>query len=82
MPDQKTGVKDEQKAKDQRGLEYRHCGCRHFRVIYTRPGGGGRIVRRREPVRRIWAEGGCLHPRIRRVLCRQQRGAASYTPTR
>ena len=33
---------------DKRGLECRHCGCRHFRVIYTRPTWGGRIMRRRE----------------------------------
>lgn len=31
-----------------RGLECQRCGCRHFRVVYTRPGAGGRIVRRRE----------------------------------
>ena len=33
---------------DQRGLVCRHCGCKHFRVIYTRPAWGGRIMRRRE----------------------------------
>jgi len=33
---------------DQRGLVCRHCGCKHFRVIYTRPAWGGRLVRRRE----------------------------------
>ena len=33
---------------DRRGLECRHCGCKHFRVIYTRPTWGGRIMRRRE----------------------------------
>ena len=33
---------------DQRGLVCRNCGCRHFRVIYTRPAWGGRILRRRE----------------------------------
>lgn len=31
-----------------RGLECRHCGCRHFRVLYTRATVGGRILRRRE----------------------------------
>ena len=31
-----------------RGLECPRCGCRHFRVIYTRAAWGGRIVRRRE----------------------------------
>ena len=35
-------------ATDQRGLICRHCGCRHFRVVYTRPAWGGRIMRRRE----------------------------------
>ena len=33
---------------DERGLACRKCGCRHFRVIYTRPTWGGRILRRRE----------------------------------
>ena len=33
---------------EQRGLECRGCGCKHFRVIYTRPYRGGRLVRRRE----------------------------------
>jgi DNA-directed RNA polymerase subunit RPC12/RpoP len=33
---------------DQRGLVCRYCGCKHLRVIYTRPAWGGRIVRRRE----------------------------------
>ena len=33
---------------DKRGLECRHCGCKHFRVLYTRPTWGGRIMRRRE----------------------------------
>jgi len=31
-----------------RGLECRRCGCRHFRVIYTRPERGRKILRRRE----------------------------------
>lgn len=30
-----------------RGLECRHCGCRHFEVIYTRAVHGARIMRRR-----------------------------------
>ncbi len=34
--------------RDARGLECRHCGCRHFRVVYTRPTWGDRIMRRRE----------------------------------
>ena len=33
---------------ESRGLECRHCGCKHFRVVYTRPTYGGRIMRRRE----------------------------------
>lgn len=41
---------DRQKAEtyDKRGLECQHCGCKHFRVVYTRPASGGRIMRRRE----------------------------------
>jgi transcriptional regulator NrdR family protein len=31
-----------------RGLECPRCGCRHFRVVYTRAAQGGRIMRRRE----------------------------------
>lgn len=30
-----------------KGLVCRQCGCRDFRVIYTRPGAGNRNVRRR-----------------------------------
>jgi transcriptional regulator NrdR family protein len=33
---------------DKRGLECPKCGCKHFRVIYSRPALGGRIIRRRE----------------------------------
>ena len=33
---------------DKRGLECRHGGCKHFRVIYPRPTWGSRIMRRRE----------------------------------
>ena len=47
MPDQ-TERKKWDPAQDKRGLECRYCGCRHFRVIYTRPTWGGRIMRRRE----------------------------------
>ena len=39
---QQTGTKQDY------GLECRHCGCKHFRVIYTRPYRSGRIMRRRE----------------------------------
>ena len=38
----------DRKAADQKGLVCRHCGCRHFRVVYTRRAWGGRIMRRRE----------------------------------
>ncbi len=38
----------DRKAADQKGLVCHHCGCRHFRVIYTRRGTGGKLVRRRE----------------------------------
>ena len=31
-----------------RGLECRYCECSHFRVVYTHPTWGGRILRRRE----------------------------------
>jgi hypothetical protein len=41
-------VNDHRNADDDRGLRCRHCGCRHFCVIYTRPRRGGRLVRRRE----------------------------------
>jgi transcriptional regulator NrdR family protein len=30
-----------------RGLVCRTCGCRHFRVLYTRRAWGGRLLRRR-----------------------------------
>jgi hypothetical protein len=29
------------------GLECRNCGCRDFRVVYTRPRPGNKIMRRR-----------------------------------
>ena len=35
-------------SEDTRGLECRYCGCKHFRVIYTRRGWGGKLIRRRE----------------------------------
>jgi len=49
-------------AENNRSLECHHCGCRHFRVIYSCPpsvgrwarrGWGGKLIRRREPVRRL-----------------------------
>ena len=30
------------------GLVCEHCGCRHFRVVYTRPHRAGGVLRRRE----------------------------------
>lgn len=33
---------------EKRGLECPHCGCGHFRVLYTRSKPGGRLLRRRE----------------------------------
>ncbi len=53
MPDGVNGVRERVESKDaaaaeQKGLVCRHCGCRHFRVVYTRPAWGGRIMRRRE----------------------------------
>ena len=35
-------------AENTRGIECRKCGCRHFYVIYTRRGSGGKLIRRRE----------------------------------
>ena len=32
----------------QRGIACPGCGCRHFRVLYTRRALGGRLMRRRE----------------------------------
>ncbi len=47
MP-QHTERKTWDPAENKHGFECRWCGCRHFRVIYTRPAWGGRLVRRRE----------------------------------
>lgn len=33
---------------DDRGIRCRDCGCRHFRVIYTRRAFGEKLIRRRE----------------------------------
>lgn len=33
---------------EKRGLKCRHCGCKRFRVVYTRPAWSGKIMRRRE----------------------------------
>ena len=47
-PESADGRKKWPSDEDQRGLECRHCGCQHFRVIYTRRGWGGKLIRRRE----------------------------------
>lgn len=42
-------LSDLQRGKEkERGIACRRCGCRHFRVVYTRQVSGGRILRRRE----------------------------------
>ncbi len=38
----------EKPADEERGLRCRHCGCKHFLVVYTRPALGRALVRRRE----------------------------------
>jgi len=38
----------DQDVEQQCSLPCRDCGCRQFRVIYTRPTWGGRIMRRPE----------------------------------
>ena len=35
------------KKSDDRGLTCRHCGCKHFRVVYTRAARDGKVIRRR-----------------------------------
>lgn len=47
MPDQ-SERKTMPAKDDQKGPTCRHCSCRHFHVVYTRPTWGGRIMRRRE----------------------------------
>lgn len=44
----KASEQGRQKPDDDRGLKCRQCGCRHFRVVYTRARRGGLLVRRRE----------------------------------
>ena len=41
-------TRSKQAVENHRGLECRECGCKHFKVIYTRPCQGGQLVRRRE----------------------------------
>ena len=47
-PEPSEGRKKWPPDQDKRGLECRYCGCKHFRVIYTRRGWGGKLIRRRE----------------------------------
>lgn len=39
---------DRSKDGDVRGIRCPTCGCGHFRVVYTRGGWGGRVMRRRQ----------------------------------
>jgi hypothetical protein len=48
MADVMTPRKAWDPTQDKRGLECRHCGCRHFWIVYTRCGWGGRLIRQRE----------------------------------
>lgn len=41
-------AKPDDKSAQQRGLACPHCGCEHFRVIYTRRALGKKVVRSRE----------------------------------
>lgn len=43
-----NGTPKQETTRAPRGLECPRCGCRHFRVIYTRAAWGGRIMRRRQ----------------------------------
>ena len=56
-------------ATDQKGLVCRYCGCRHFRVIYTRRAYGGRIMRRRE----------CRHCRKRTTTWEQSSQSGTHS---
>jgi len=55
---------ESRKPAEKRGLECSRCGCRHFRVLYTRRAIGGRILRRRE----------CRHCGRRMTTYEQQAG--------
>lgn len=41
-------LKESGQSDDDRGLRCRNCGCQHFRVVYTRPAHGSKVVRRRQ----------------------------------
>jgi len=46
-PEKRTRLSDLQNI-GPRGLECRHCGCKHFHVLYTRAASHKRLMRRRE----------------------------------
>ena len=46
--EEERGMLTRDQNESRRGLECPRCGCRHFHVLYTRPGFGGSIRRRRE----------------------------------
>jgi len=48
MDDDRIPVRLSKLQHDDKGLVCRKCGCRHFRVIYTRPQADGRIKRSRQ----------------------------------
>ena len=59
-----TACGEQSRTDDKRGLECRHGGCKHFRVIYPRPTWVGRSMRRRggrhvgTRMRTVWQTGG------------------------
>jgi transcriptional regulator NrdR family protein len=44
----RQGTEAAPKPPEERGLRCPKCGCGHFRVLYTRPAWGNRLLRRRE----------------------------------
>ena len=52
------------KSEEKGGLECRNCGCRHFRVVYTRRARNGKLIRRRE----------CRHCGKRLTTIEQEKG--------
>jgi hypothetical protein len=46
--DNRVKKKAKDSADKDRGLQCRKCGCKNFRVVYTRAAWGAKIVRRRE----------------------------------
>jgi len=79
-------------AENKRGIECRYCGCKHFRVVYTRPTWGGRIMApmRVPPLRQEddhLGKGGRVMLRYLEVLVIEQldrplkRGNITFAPT-